>query len=70
MPDEVKFCLSEQDRRNLHRVLERHPTWSPALIFRRALAVYANNLILPREARPSTPRSAQQDIEELFGPQV
>jgi len=68
MPDEVKFCLSEEDRRNLHRVLERHPTWSLAIIFRRSLAVYANNLeklvILPT----STPRTALTDIQELFGP--
>jgi len=67
MPNEVKFCLSEQDRRNLNRILERHPTWSPAIIFRRSLAVYANNLEKPVPVQTNAPRSAQQDINELFG---
>ena len=67
MPDEVRFCLSEQDRRNLHRVLERHPTWSLTLIFRRALALYAGNLEKPAPVSTDAPRSAMVDIQELFG---
>lgn len=67
MLTEVKFILSDEDRRHLARILERHPTWSPAIIFRRSLAVYANNLEKPAPVQTDAPRSAQQDISELFG---
>ncbi len=43
----ITFYISEEDQLNIERVKERHPGWSPAVIFRRALGVYDNNLEWP-----------------------
>ena len=64
----ITFYISEEDQRNIERVKERHPGWSPAVIFRRALGVYANNLEKPVPLSVNATRSAQQDIADLFGP--
>ncbi len=66
----ITFYISEEDQLNIERVKERHPGWSPAVIFRRALGVYANNLEKPAPQLPSARRSARQDVEALFGPQI
>ena len=64
----ITFYISEEDQLNIERVKEWHPGWSPAVIFRRALGVYANNLERPVPLAVDAPRSAQQDIADLFGP--
>ena len=66
----VTFYISNEDQLNIERIKKRHPNWSTAMIFRRALGVYANNLEKPVLTPTDAPRSAQQDIEELFGLQV
>jgi len=64
---DVEFCLSEEDRRNLQAIQERHPTWTVAMIFKRALGLYANNME-KLEPRPITENGpAAQAIEEFFG---
>ena len=64
----ITFYISEEDQLNIERVKERHPGWSPAVIFRRALGVYANNLEKPVPLSVNATRSVQQDIADLFGP--
>ena len=66
----VTFFISDEDQLNIERVKERHPGWSAAVIFRRALAKYANSLVksTPQPPAPSDPLS--RNIEELYGPQV
>jgi hypothetical protein len=63
----VEFRLSEEDRNNLQCIQERHPDWSVAMIFKRALGLYANNINI-LEPQPAVERSpvAQATIE-LFG---
>ena len=63
----ITFYISEEDQLNIERVKERHPGWSPAVIFRRALGVYANNLEKPVPPPINATRSVQQDINELLG---
>jgi hypothetical protein len=64
----VEFLLSEEDRNNLQVVQEQHPTWSVAMIFKRALGLYANN-INTLEPQPAIERGpVAQATVELFGP--
>jgi len=70
MLSRVTFFLSNEDRRNLELVRQRHPSWTVAMILRRALGLYAHNINI-LEPLPSTRKGpAQQAIEELFGPQA
>lgn len=69
MLTKITFHISEEDQRNIERIKRRHPNWSEEVICRRALGVYANNLEKPALPLTDTPPSAQQNIEELFGPQ-
>jgi len=64
----ITLYISDEDQFNIERVQERHPGWSPAVIFRRALGVYANNLEKPVPRSVNATRSVQQDIADLFGP--
>ncbi len=66
----VTFYLSDEDRHNLEWIRERHPNWSTALIFRRALSLYARSLSKLEPPPEDQQGPAQQAIEELFGPQV
>jgi len=68
MLTKITFNISEEDQLNIEQIQKRHPAWLPETIFRRALAVYANNLEKPAPRSVNTTRSAQQDINELFGP--
>ena len=69
MLTKVAFYLSDEDRRNLERIRRRHPGWSVAMIFRRALGLYASNLAILEPLPKARQGGAQQAIEELFGPQ-
>lgn len=69
MLTKVTFYLSDEDRINLKHIQERHPNWSKAMIFRRALGLYARNLATLEPLPTSHKGPAQQAIEELFGPQ-
>ena len=70
MPDltKVTFYLSNEDRQYLATIRDRHPNWSTAMIFKRALGLYASNLekLEPHPQQPKT--QARQAIEKLFGP--
>jgi len=69
MPDltKVTFYLSNEDRRNLTRIQERHPSWSKAMIFKRALGLYASNLDKLEPPLIVKKGPAAPAIEELFG---
>ena len=69
MLTKVTFYLSDEDRRNLKRIHGRHPNWSVAMIFKRALGLYASNLAILEPLLRTRQGPAQQAIEELFGPQ-
>ena len=69
MLTKITFHISEEDQRNIERIKKRHPNWSEEVICRRALGVYANNLEKPARPLTDTLPSAQQNFEELFGPQ-
>jgi hypothetical protein len=70
MPDltKVTFYLSDEDRRNLARAQERHPSWSVAMIFKRALGLYASNLEQFEPTPVASKSPYQQAVEELVGP--
>lgn len=67
MPQDITLHLYDEDQRNLQRIKKHHPRWSPEIILRRALAMYANSLEKPAPLNPKAPHSALADIEELFG---
>lgn len=67
-PADIEFCLSEEDRRNLQAIQERHPNWTVAMIFKRALGLYASNMDKLEPQLTSLQGAAQTAIAELFGP--
>lgn len=67
MPSEVTIHVYDEDYRYLQKIKERYPRWSDETILHRALAMFAKSMITTPEPPPPIPRSALQDIEELFG---
>lgn len=67
MLQEVTIHIYDEDHCNLEQIKKRYPRWSPETILRRALAMFANSLAQPAPQPANEPRSARQDIEELFG---
>ena len=61
--NEVKFILTEEDKMYLQEIKEKR-NWSTAMIFKRALALFAASLRQP-EVSPEQP-SAQDDIDLLW----